>query len=145
MADAEFQKFKKLLQQNNYFVTTPRMRLFGLLQKHPALTFKKLGQYENQHDLVTLYRNIDLFEKLGIVHKVRLGWQTHIELTDAFHVHHHHATCLKCGKTIDINEPLGMHKLVTELETQHGFKTSSHELEIQGICSTCQKTPTSIS
>lgn len=137
MASVEFVRFKKLLKSRGNFVTMPRMRLFGLLQKHTALTIGELIHKTTKHDRVTVYRNIDLFEKLGIVTRVQLGGQTKVELSDMFQHHHHHMTCLNCGKVFVLKE----NKIIeTELaRIGHGthFKITDHQLEIRGLCSKC--------
>src|SRR3989344_1438912 len=139
MADPEFRRFKKLLTSKGYFMTKPRMRLFGLLQKHPALTFKQLLTLNHQHDPVTLYRNIELFESLGIINKLRLGWETKIELSDVFQHHHHHFTCVTCGRIITLKENIIIENQIKNLTKQLSLKATDHQLEIRGICPTCQR------
>ena len=119
-------------------MTKPRMRLFGLLQKHPALTFKQLLKLNPQHDPVTLYRNIDLFESLGIITKLRLGWETKIELSDVFQHHHHHFTCMTCGRIITLKENTIIEKQIKNFTKRLSLKAMDHQLEIRGICSKCQ-------
>lgn len=139
MATNEFLRFKKLLSTNNYFVTVPRMRLFALLQKHPALTLKEVIQKAHRHDQSTVYRNIQLFEQLRIVNRVRLGWQTKIELSDAFQHHHHHLTCLNCTNIFDLPEHGKLEQEINNLASLHGFTPTDHQLEIRGLCKKCTK------
>lgn len=138
MAEPEFIRFKKLLQDNGNFVTTPRMRLFGLLQKHPALTLKQLVRLTKKHDQATVYRNMDLFEHLGIINRIRLGWHTKIELSDVFKHHHHHLSCVKCGKVIALRNHAILEKEIASLSKRAGFKAMDHQLEIRGLCRNCQ-------
>lgn len=138
MAELEFLRFKELLKTNGKFVTTPRMRLFGLLQKHPALTLKELIGLTKLHDQVTVYRNMDLFERLGIINKIRLGWHTKIELSDIFQHHHHHLSCVKCGKVIALRNHAILEKEIASLSKRAGFKPMDHQLEIRGLCRNCQ-------
>lgn len=140
MADPEFLRFKGLLKQSGYFVTAPRMRLFGLLQNHPALTLKELIQLTKWHDQVTVYRNMNLFENLGIINRLRLGWHTKIELSDIFKHHHHHLSCIKCGKVWTLKEDDLIEKQITKLAGAKNFNAMDHQLEIRGLCNTCQKT-----
>lgn len=139
MADVEFKRFKRLLKNNGYFVTAPRMTLFGLLQNNPALTLSKLIKLLNSHDQSTVYRNIKLFEKLGIINKLRLGWNTKIELSDMFKHHHHHLTCLKCGKIIALKENKIIEQQLEELAKQLNFRPTDHQLEIRGYCQKCKQ------
>ena len=133
----ELNRFKNLLKQNGHFVTKPRLRLFAILQKRPALTMQQLIVLLNRHDQATVYRNIDLFEKLGIVNRIRLGWHTKIELSDVFIHHHHHFSCLKCGRVINLPENRIVENQIAQLGASKQFKAMDHQLEIRGLCQTC--------
>lgn len=139
MADVEFLRFKKLLKSNGYFLTKPRMSLFGLLQHHPAPTLKELIRLTNKHDQVTVYRNIDLFDKLGIINRLRLGWHTKIELSDIFQHHHHHISCVNCGKVWVLAEDPLIEQQISNLTKAKQFMAMDHQLEIRGLCKSCQK------
>lgn len=139
MASVEFLRFRKLLKQNGHFITKPRMRLFGVLQNHRTLTLKELIKIINKHDQVTVYRNIDLFERLGIINRLRLGWHTKIELSDIFQHHHHHLSCVKCGKVFVLEDNAAIEQEITRISQRSGFKPMDHQLEIRGFCQTCQQ------
>jgi Fur family ferric uptake transcriptional regulator len=139
MSSAEFEQFKRLLKKDGYFVTKPRMRLFGLLQSHPALSLKELIKLTKKHDQVTVYRNVDLFEKLGVVTRLRLGWNTKIELSDMFRHHHHHMSCLKCGRVYILKDSPAIEHEIARISSGSGFKATDHQLEISGLCKNCQK------
>lgn len=138
MTDVNTVRFKNLLKTNNHFITKPRLRLFDILQSHPALSLKQLIKLVDLHDQVTVYRNIDLFEKLGIVSRIRLGWNTKIELSDLFKHHHHHFTCLRCGCVIDLPEDSVIENQIQCLVQQYGFNPTDHQLEIRGHCKNCK-------
>jgi Fe2+ or Zn2+ uptake regulation protein len=79
-----------------------------------------------------------MFEQVGIVQRVYVGWKYKIELTDIFSHHHHHISCLGCHKLIAIKEDEQIEKLIQELATAHQVVAISHQLEVQGYCTTCQ-------
>jgi Fur family zinc uptake transcriptional regulator len=135
----EVSRFKKLLKDNGHFITKPRLRLFAILQRRPALTMQELIPLVDQHDQVTVYRNIDLFEKLGIINRLRLGWLTKIELSDIFVHHHHHFTCTNCGKIFDLPDDPIIEKQISQLALGKNFHATDHQLEIRGLCRDCQK------
>ncbi len=134
----EARRFRKLLVDNGYYVTKARLNLFALLQKRPALTLQELISLTYQHDQATVYRNIDLLEKLGIVNRLRLGWLTKIELSDLFIHHHHHFTCTNCGKVYDLQDDQIIEKRIKKLALNENFVATDHQLEIRGVCTTCQ-------
>lgn len=138
MNDIEIRRFRKLLKQNGFFNTKPRYRLFLILQKFPALSLRELIAKLPQHDQVTVYRNIDLFEKLGVITRIRLGWNTKIELSDVFVHHHHHFTCLKCLRVINLVEDKIIEGRINKLGIGLGLKITDHQLEIRGLCQNCQ-------
>lgn len=131
-------KFKKLLKKNNFFVTAPRMQMFGLLQNQPALTTKELIRLMKHHDPTSVYRTLDLFEKLGIITRVQLGWHSKVELSDVFQHHHHHLTCTKCGKVSVMQEDEAIENRIKLLASATNFKATDHQLEIRGLCAKCQ-------
>ncbi len=138
MADLEFVRFKKQLQAGGYRITAPRMRMFGYLQNHPALTMKQLIELIDQHDQVTVYRNVDLFEKLGIITKVQIGRSVKIELSDMFAHHHHHMACVNCGKVYVLKDNPAIERQIAKISQASGFKPTDHSLEIRGLCKNCK-------
>lgn len=140
MAAKEYFQFKKLLKDKGFFTTAPRKHIFDVLQIHPALTLKGLIGLSRQYDTATVYRTVDLFEKLGIIKRIRLGWHTKIELSDIFQHHHHHLTCSSCGRVVILKEDATVEKLINQLALTKKFKATDHELEIRGICGPCQTT-----
>src|SRR5688572_4171953 len=96
--------FQELLRQHGYSVTRVRLLVFGLfLNREPMTMHAVIGQARSI-DRASVYRTVDLFEKLGIIQRLTTGWKYKLELTDIFTGHHHHLTCLDCGSTQPINE-----------------------------------------
>lgn len=93
-----------------------------------------------QIDRASLYRTIDLFERLGIVQRIYIGWKYKIELSDIFTHHHHHISCLGCGKVVAITEENEIESLIHDLAARHGFSAQTHQLEIRGYCQQCNIT-----
>lgn len=89
-------------------------------------------------DRASVYRAVDLFERLGIVQRLNTGWKYKLELTDKFAEHHHHLTCTSCGATLAMNES-ELEALIAKLAAAHNFKPAAHQIEIQGLCSNCQQ------
>lgn len=90
-----------------------------------------------QIDRASVYRSISLFERLGVAQRLNIGWKYKIELTDRFADHHHHLTCISCGKTISMNEH-ELEALISKLASDHNFTPSAHQIEIQGLCVNCK-------
>ncbi len=50
--------------------------------------------------------------------------------------HHDHLICTSCGRFIEAVDP-EIERLQVRLAARHGFKPSSHKLEIYGLCADC--------
>ena len=140
--DRELKLFRKTLRQNGYFNTKPRYKLFLALQEHSSPTIRDLIKKLKGQDQATVYRNIKLFEHLGIVSILQLGWDSRLELSDNFHHHHHHLTCVSCGKVIILHEDPAIERRISHLGSGKNFKAIDHQLEIRGICDSCQTVST---
>lgn len=89
-------------------------------------------------DRASVYRTITLFERLGIVKRLQMGWKYKLELSDAFQHHHHHLTCSRCGRIIPLPEDERLEKRLRQLVDTLGFDMRDHQLEIQGYCDSCR-------
>ncbi|HTE21496.1 MAG TPA: transcriptional repressor [Candidatus Limnocylindria bacterium] len=131
-----------VLKQNGYSLTKTRQQVFNALADSDALSMSQLTRkLQHKMDRASIYRTIDLFEKLGVVNRLQIGWKYKLELSEAFAGHHHHAACMQCGKVTAFEEnpelEAGIHALSKELN----FQLTSHSLELRGLCPTCQSDP----
>lgn len=134
----ELTRFKDILRKSGHFATKQRVSLFKYLQANPEVSIKQVVSETPNQDQATVYRNIKLFEKLGIISKLRLGWKSRLELTNKFHDHHHHMNCIKCGKIIAWEEDPTIELRIQTVALKQGFLPQNHQLEIHGICQACQ-------
>jgi Fur family ferric uptake transcriptional regulator len=70
------------------------------------------------------------------VQRLNTGWKYKIELSDSFAEHHHHLTCTRCGRTIAMNET-ELEDVIARLAANHRFRPTAHQIEIQGLCTSC--------
>jgi Fur family ferric uptake transcriptional regulator len=129
--------FKQLLKTNGQSVTKARLQVFEALLGQEPLAMHTLVERAGQVDRASVYRAVDLFERLGIVQRLNTGWKYKLELSDRFAEHHHHLTCTQCGQTISMNEA-ELETLITKLAASHRFRPNAHQIEIQGLCEQCQ-------
>lgn len=138
MDDNDRQLLGKILKDGGYSVTRPRLRVFELLWGQEPQSMRELQQRAgNSLDRVSLYRTIKLFEQLGIVQRLYIGWKYKLELTDIIAHHHHHISCLECGKVVAITEEQEIEDFIDNMTERRGFKPRRHQLEIQGVCPEC--------
>lgn len=131
-------RFKRSLHRAGHSVTAPRSAVFDHLQKRgptrPSHLFKQIKNV----DRASLYRTIKLFKDLGLIHEVGSGSQANLELSEQFDQHHHHLTCLGCGRSTVTTDP-GIEQRLTRIAHSAGFKPVSHQVEISGYCHKCQR------
>lgn len=84
----------------------------------------------------TIFRALDLFASLGLVERVDLPDGEHAYVA-CDPVHHHHAICTGCGRSLDVDD-FGLTGALTEIGRRSGFRVTAHRLEVFGLCSACQ-------
>lgn len=133
-------QFRALLKQHGQKATSARLLVFEALQDKEPQTIQEVYSYcAGLADRSSVYRAISLFERLGIVKRLQIGWKYKLELSDDFQHHHHHLTCLSCGKTIPLPEDTELEKRLRALSDDNDFTITEHQLEIQGYCKNCLK------
>ncbi|MBL8121983.1 transcriptional repressor [Candidatus Saccharibacteria bacterium] len=130
--------FENALKQNHISLTKPRQAVFDALQHHKSLSMAELVSACSDVDRASVYRTTDTFEKLGIIMRIPTGWKYRLELGEAFHEHHHHATCSSCGASIALPEDPALERRLQDLAHRRNFTLTSHQIELTGLCETCQ-------
>lgn len=126
------------LKRAGYSTTQPRLAVFRALLQHAPVNMNELTQLLIAHtDRASIYRTVQLFERVGIATRLQMGWKYKIELSDAFSPHHHHLTCTQCGKIIAIEENPTIEFELRQLALEADFELSGHQLELQGRCADC--------
>lgn len=140
MEQAKCELLQKILKDNNYSLTKPRQLVCELLWDQEPLSMRELNNRAAEKiDRASLYRTVALFERLGIVQRIYIGWKYKIELSDIFTHHHHHISCTNCGKIVAITDETKIEQLIHNIARKHGFTPQTHQLEIRGLCTACQK------
>lgn len=134
-----FEQFKAVLKQHRQSLTRSRQIIFQALQdKEPQTMTEIVAACQSRVDRASVYRTISLFEHLGIVQRLQIGWKYKLELSDTFHRHHHHLTCRQCGTTFALSEDFQLERLLEAVAAAQGFMMQDHQLEMQGVCRACQ-------
>lgn len=128
----------QILKNHGYKYTGKReemVRIFDVQKRY--LTAKDMLEYMQadfpQISFDTIYRNIALFQELGILEWTQLENERMYRLSCATHDHHHHLICTSCGKTKQI-DLCPMNAVLGEPEE---FTITGHKFEIYGFCQEC--------
>lgn len=111
----------------------------------PKDIFAEIGRKYPGIGLTSVYRTLELLDRMGLLHKIRIGdGQIRYELKQQDQDdHHHHLICTRCGKIIDytdfVDEELELiKKTEASVALRHGFQIQDHKIEFYGICGSCR-------
>jgi len=109
----------------------------GKLKTHP--TAGELCQIVRQRlpriSLGTVYRNLDILSREGIIQKLDVGG--HEMRFDGTTDTHYHLRCLECGRVADVEMEV-LEGLDNSVQEATGFEVLGHRLEFVGRCPECQ-------
>ena len=111
-------------------LTEKRRQILEVLKgEHSTLSAREIHKKLPQIDLVTIYRNLDLFVKEKLIHEVHLGGnETQYEYQAE---PHHHAVCDTCHKVIHVTAP---DKKIQKLLGLENFDVDEIEVTVHGKC-----------
>ncbi len=137
------EEYCRLLNENQFKVTVQRKAILTAMMNTGEVhmtaedVFMEVKKGHPDIGIATVYRAMDLFARLEIVHKTSFdeGKYRYEFCTGDGHCHHHFI-CRECGSIIEVEEDL-LNTLEMELE-RRGFKVSDHKLKLFGICPKCR-------
>jgi Fur family ferric uptake transcriptional regulator len=131
---------RALLKKNGASLTKPRRVVFNLLLDQKPQSMQVLvGRAKDKVNRSTVYRTMQLFEDVGIVNRLNIGWKYKFELSDVFQTHHHHFHCNNCGTTFSLEPNATLETMIDSFAAKSGHAPRGHMLEIYGLCSDCQQ------
>jgi Fur family ferric uptake transcriptional regulator len=141
--EREISSLTSRLRREARKITSPRAAILEILRQHPhPLTNKEIFAElpKGQCDLATIYRAIQMLEKLGMVKRFDFGdGAARFELVEeGDDGHHHHLICTQCAEVVEIEECFPA-EVEQRIASQNGFRAVTHRLEFFGVCPACQK------
>jgi len=130
------EKFKHYLRAHGYSVTAPRVAIFRYLQANDPAGLSAIISDNGDMDRASVYRTLTLFRKLNVIQDVITGGHKMVELADGFDNHHHHVSCLQCGRSVTV-EDVALEQRLVELALANGITPRSHQIEVSGVCRAC--------
>ena len=118
--------------------TAQRRALFALVEGwEGSFTVAELHERARRAEpglgLATTYRTVELLREAGSIHPLHgEGRHAYVRCGPT---HHHHLVCTSCGRVEDTE--LCAAPPEEELRRRHGFRPSTHEVDIYGTCRRC--------
>jgi Fur family ferric uptake transcriptional regulator len=132
-------QLENALREHHKSLTSARSTVFEALEAQEPLSMRELvSKCISRIDRASIYRTVALFETLGIVQRLQIGWKYKLELSNNFNYHHHHLTCSQCSAIIPLPEDVTLEKRLEHLAQSVGFNMADHQIEVKGICAHCQ-------
>jgi Fur family ferric uptake transcriptional regulator len=130
-------QFVKLKDQG-YKLTKQRREILEALDDSPPLAADEIFNLVKKRcgvNLSTIYRNLSILQKMGLIRKVNsLGQSDQYELVkcNCQHV----VECLKCGAKVVFSECF-FDQMIREVESKTHYKIKKHTVEFYGTCPNC--------
>lgn len=128
----------QILKKEHYKHTNKREDILRIFSQHNRYLSAKdvLELLKNDYPNLsfdTIYRNIYLFAKLGILEVTEMNGEKHFRFKCDTKKHHHHFICTTCGKTKKV-DTCPMDSLENDFKE---FEITGHKFEIYGKCPEC--------
>jgi Fur family transcriptional regulator, ferric uptake regulator len=132
---------KKILNDSRQRVTAQRALLLELLRRSRGHVdadelYRSAKKRNPRISLSTVYRNLQLFKKMGLVDERHFDEEHHhYEVKSG--EEHQHLLCVSCGKVVEFDYPAGR-KFRQDIARKYDFDITGVEIHMTGLCSTCR-------
>jgi len=138
-------KIREAFEERGRRKTQPRNRIAARLAELAA-SGQDFSVENLWHDLqlvdaglgrATVFRAVEMLVSLGLLNRIEFadGSHTYRACGDE---HHHHLTCGKCHRVVDVEVCIPEDQLV-EIGRLTGFAIEGHSLDLFGICAACRE------
>lgn len=131
---------RDVLSNNNYTLTQQRINIINfMINQSRHLTIKDIcdameSPYASQ---ATIYRNLKLFDELGLCNKALIKGETYYELKFSDEKKHYHFRCEKCHRIIEIPASR-FNDQMKELSNALGVTINDSQISLSGLCNQCK-------
>lgn len=131
-----------IIKDNGYRYTNQRKAILNVLidNKNHLISaeeiYKLTKKLYPKTNFSTVYRNLEMFEKIGVVHSTNTDSNKSVFELICNNSHHHHIICKSCGKTkaIDFCPFLNIKNKLSDDD----FTLTDHKFELYGYCKKCK-------
>ena len=133
------------LTRANFRITRAREAILGVMlevgaeRPFSAADIHRDPALGKSVDLVTIYRNLEVFEGVGLICRAEFNDDTvHFTLAHGDHAHHHHHVVCRGCRRVSALEDCGL-KIPRAALRALGFVDIEHRLEFTGTCRSCRR------
>jgi Fe2+ or Zn2+ uptake regulation protein len=132
---------RKILDRSSQRVTAQRALLLELLRQSSGHVdadelYRRARKKNSRISLSTVYRNLQLFKKLGLIEEHHFDEEHHhYEVKSG--AEHQHLLCINCGKVVEFACPVSRN-LRKDVGKQYDFDITGVEVRMTGLCSSCR-------
>lgn len=140
---AEYEVFSQYLKERDLKLTVQRGLILEAFLNHGGHIsaeelFQKAREKQSHVGFATVYRTLKHMTQCGLARELDFG-DGRIKYEPEYnHQHHDHMICTKCGTYIEFLNPQ-IEELQEQVSRKHGFKITSHRMQLYGLCQKCQK------
>lgn len=133
---------KKILNDSRQRVTAQRALLLELLRRSQGHVdadelYRSAKKRNPRISLSTVYRNLQLFKKMGLVDERHFDEEHHhYEVKSG--EEHQHLLCVSCGKVVEFDYPAGR-KFRQDIARKCDFDITGVEIHMTGLCPGCRE------
>lgn len=146
MNAVDFKRIQEVLKRKGYKMTPQRQVILQAFLDYPTEHLSAedvLAIVRKQVEslgLATVYRTLELFSELGVLHKMDFGdGRGRYEMSSLEDSHyHHHLVCLNCGIVKEFEDDL-LDDVEAAITKREKFLIIDHQLKLFGHCESCQK------
>ncbi len=129
------------LRKEGYKATPQRIAVYQCIDgraEHPTAEqiYHELKAEHPTMSLATVYKTMDIFEKIGLIRVLRFDRESSHYDYDT--LPHAHILCTVCNRIDDV-DGVDLEQVDQLVELQTGYKLTGDEILFRGICASCQK------
>jgi Fur family ferric uptake transcriptional regulator len=132
---------RQILDSSSQRITAQRALILELLKQSGRHVdadelYRRARKKNPRISLSTVYRNLQLFKKLGLIEEHHFDEEHHhYEVKSG--AEHQHLLCINCGKVVEFACPVSR-KLRKDIGKQYDFDITGVEVRMTGLCSRCR-------
>jgi Fur family ferric uptake transcriptional regulator len=139
----DIEEVQQKLSVNNYKLTSQREIILENIIKNEGKHLSAEEIYNEVREdnsgigLATIYRTLELFNDLGIIHQLNFNDNCRRYELDHGEYHHHHLICVSCGKITEFNDHI-LEEFEEDIKQEHNFNVTDHRIKFYGYCEDCR-------